>query len=206
MQTADRSWWKLRPAEEILALQIADIAMGSGAFLVAACRYLAGKLLEAWSLEGNVDALRALSASPVESGLDLDVAADPLVINARRAVIDHCIYGVDINPMAVEMGKLSLWLVSLDRSRPFTFLDDKLAVEVHLGITSIEQLEWMHLNPAEGRKLHEDTLLDFMSGVRRVLADVSEQRRPPQSTSPTTSTASRRNAKSLMRLGPEPGT
>jgi hypothetical protein len=178
LDTADRSAWKLRPAEEILALRIADIAMGSGAFLVAACRYLAGKLLEAWSSRGNVDASRALAASPVESGLDLDVAADPMVINARRAIIEHCLYGVDINEMAVEMAKLSLWLVSMDPGRPFTFLDDKLAVgDSLLGITSIEQLEWMHLNPAEGRKLHEDTLLDFMSGVRGVLADVSEQRR-----------------------------
>jgi hypothetical protein len=152
--------------------------MGSGAFLVAACRYLAGKLLEAWSLKGNVDASRALAASPIKSGLDLDVAADPLVINARRAVIEHCLYGVDINEMAVEMAKLSLWLVSMDPGRPFTFLDDKLAVgDSLLGIKSIEQLEWMHLNPVEGRKLHEDTLLDFMSGVRGVLADVAEQRR-----------------------------
>ena len=178
LQTADRSHWELLKAEEILALRIADIAMGSGAFLVAACRYLAGKLLEAWSLEGNVDALRALSASPVGSGLDLDVAADPLVVKARRAIIEHCLYGVDINEMAVEMAKLSLWLVSMDPGRPFTFLDDKLTVgDSLLGITSIEQLEWMHLNPAEGRKLHEDTLLDFMSGVRGVLADVSAQRR-----------------------------
>jgi hypothetical protein len=179
LQTANRSQWKLLSAEEILALRIADIAMGSGAFLVAACRYLAGKLLEAWSLEGNVDALRALSASPVESGLDLDVAADPLVVKARRAIIEHCLYGVDLNEMAVEMAKLSLWLVSMDPGRPFTFLDDKLAVgDSLLGITSIEQLEWMHLNPAEGRKLHEGiVLLDFMSGVRKVLADVSEQRR-----------------------------
>ena len=153
--------------------------MGSGAFLVAARRYRAGKLLEAWSIEGNVDALRALSASPVESSLDLDVAADPLVVNARRAVIEHCLYGVDINEMAVEMAKLSLWLVSIDPGRPFTFLDENLAVgDSLLGITSIEQLEWMHLNPSEGRKLHErDTLLDFMSGVRSILADVSEQRR-----------------------------
>jgi hypothetical protein len=178
LQTADRSQWKLVKPEEILSLQIADIAMGSGAFLVAACRYLAGKLLEAWSLEGNVDALRAVSASPIESGLDLDVAADPLVIKARRAVIEHCLYGVDINEMAVEMAKLSLWLVSMDPGRPFTFLDDKLAVgDSLLGITSIEQLEWMHLNPTEGRKLHEGVVvLDFMSGVRRVLADASQQR------------------------------
>ena len=53
LQTADRSSWKLRTADEILDLKVADIAMGSGAFLVAACRYLAGKLIEAWSAEGD---------------------------------------------------------------------------------------------------------------------------------------------------------
>ena len=177
LQTADRSQWKLRPAEEILALRVADIAMGSGAFLVAACRYLAGKLIEAWSAEGNVDAQLLLAEPPVESGLALDVAADPLVIKARRQIIEHCLYGVDINEMAVEMAKLSLWLVSMDPHRPFTFLDDRLASgDSLLGITSIDQLEWMHLDPKAGRKLHEGTLLDFMSGVRTLLAEVTEQR------------------------------
>jgi hypothetical protein len=185
LQTADRSQWKLRTEREILALKIADIAMGSGAFLVAACRYLAGKLIEAWSQAGNRDALRVLGASPVESGLNLDVAADPLVIKARRAIIEHCLYGVDINEMAVEMAKLSLWLVSMDPSKPFTFLDDKLACgDSLLGITSVEQLQWMHIRPADGRKLHAELRdgnalvdLDFLSGIRQVLTDITEQRR-----------------------------
>ena len=177
LQTADRSQWKLRPAEEILALRVADIAMGSGAFLVAACRYLAGKLIEAWSAAGNVDAELLLAEPPVESGLALDVAADPLIIKARRQIIEHCLYGVDINPMAVEMAKLSLWLVSMDPHRPFTFLDDRLATgDSLLGITSIEQLEWMHLDPQAGRKLHQGALLDFMSGVQSLIAEITEQR------------------------------
>ena len=177
LQTADRSQWKLRPAEEILALRVADVAMGSGAFLVAACRYLADKLIEGWSAEGNIDAQLLLVERPVESGLALDLAADPLVIKARRQIIEHCLYGVDINEMAVEMAKLSLWLVSMDSHRPFTFLDDRLASgDSLLGITSIDQLEWMHLDPMAGRKLHEGALLDFMSGVRSLLAEVTEQR------------------------------
>ena len=177
LQTADRSQWKLRTAEEILSLRVADIAMGSGAFLVAACRYLAGKLIEAWSAKGNVDARLLLAEPPVESGLALDVAADPLIIKARREIIEHCLYGVDINPMAVEMAKLSLWLISMDPHRPFTFLDDRLATGDSLfGITSIDQLEWMHFDAKAGRKLHEGTLLDFMSGVRSLLAEVTEQR------------------------------
>jgi len=177
LQTADRSQWKLRTSEEILSLRVADIAMGSGAFLVAACRYLAGKLIEAWSAAGNVDAQAHVAAVPVESGLALDVAADPLVVKARRQIIEHCLYGVDSNEMAVEMAKLSLWLVSMDPHRPFTFLDDRLASgDSLLGITTIDQLEWMHLDPKAGRKLHEGALLDFMSGVRTLLADVTEQR------------------------------
>ena len=118
-----------------------------------------------------------MAEAPVESGLALDVAADPLVIKARREIIEHCLYGVDINEMAVEMAKLSLWLVSMDPYRPFTFLDDRLATgDSLLGITSIDQLEWMHLDVKAGRKLHEGTLLDFMSGVRSLLAEVTEQR------------------------------
>ncbi|MGH3187546.1 MAG: Eco57I restriction-modification methylase domain-containing protein [Streptosporangiaceae bacterium] len=177
LQTADRSAWKRRSADEILALKIADIAMGSGAFLVAACRYLASELIEAWLSEGDPRAEKYVAEAEADSVLVLDSTADPLVIDARRQIIEHCLYGVDINPMAVEMAKLSLWLVSMDPHRPFTFLDDRLATgDSLLGITSIEQLEWMHLNPREGRKLHEGALLDFMAGVRTLLAEVSAER------------------------------
>lgn len=88
-----------------------------------------------------------------------DAETDPVVIEARRRVIEHCLCGVDINPMAVEMAKLPLWLVSMDPERPFTFVDDKLAVgDALLGITSIEQFEYMHLKPERGRKIHSDLL------------------------------------------------
>jgi hypothetical protein len=173
LQTADEKQWKLKSTEEILALKVADIAMGSGAFLVAACRYLAAKLVEARSHEGT--ALTALDALDTPS---LDTETDPAVIEARRDVIEHCLYGVDINPMAVEMAKLSLWLVSMDPRQPFTFLDDRLVCgDSLLGITSLEQLEYMHLDPAAGRKLHEGTLLDFTAGVRSLVAEVAGQRR-----------------------------
>jgi hypothetical protein len=67
LQTVDRGYWKMRSSSEILALKIADIAMGSGAFLVAACRYLAAKLIEAWSAEGDQRA---------REWMDTDVAID----------------------------------------------------------------------------------------------------------------------------------
>lgn len=67
---------------------------------------------------------------------------------ARRIIADRCLYGVDKNPMAVEMAKLSLWLITLQKNRPFTFLDHALRCgDSLLGVTSREQIEFLHLNP-----------------------------------------------------------
>ncbi|MET8337646.1 Eco57I restriction-modification methylase domain-containing protein [Streptosporangium canum] len=174
LQTADRSQWKPKTSREILALKVADIAMGSAAFLVAAARYLGDALVDAWSREGDERAATYLEGAPERTA---DADADPLVIHARREIIEHCLYGADINPMAVEMAKLSLWLVSMDTSRPFTFVDDRLvAGDSLLGITSIEQLEVMHMDPEKGRKIHED-LFNWTAGVRSKVAELAERRR-----------------------------
>jgi hypothetical protein len=132
-QERDPALWRLRPAEELLGLKIADIAMGSGAFLVAACRYLAARLLEAWDRDG---------AGP-------DVPADPQEreLHAHRLVAERCLYGVDKNPMAVEMAKLSLWLITLGKDKPFSFVDHALRTgDSLLGITDLRQLRVMHLD------------------------------------------------------------
>ena len=69
---------------------------------------------------------------------------------ARRYVADRCLYGVDINPMAVEMGKLSLWLITLQRDRPFTFLDHALKCgDSLLGVSSVQQIENFSLGPGD---------------------------------------------------------
>jgi hypothetical protein len=174
LQTADTGEWKLKSSRDILSLKVADIAMGSAAFLVAAARYLGDRLIEAWTREG--DARVVDYVQPTDGG---GADEDPAVIEARRQVIEHCLYGVDVNPMAVEMAKLSLWLVSMDPQRPFTFLDDRLvAGDSLLGISSLEQLEYMHMDPKLGRKLHvEDALIDFTAGIRELVAKVSESRR-----------------------------
>jgi hypothetical protein len=98
-------------SERILALRVLDPAMGSGAFLVAACRYLAGAYEMSLIREG------VLSASDVT---EQDRAG------FRRAVAQRCLFGVDINPMAVQLGRLSLWLATLAGDRPLTFLDHHL--------------------------------------------------------------------------------
>ncbi|MEU4282359.1 Eco57I restriction-modification methylase domain-containing protein [Nocardiopsis dassonvillei] len=182
LQTADTKEWKLRSSQEILALKVADIAMGSAAFLVAAARYLGDRLIEAWGKEGDP---RVEGYTPPKDGVRAD--DDKVVIEARRQVIEHCLYGVDINPMAVEMAKLSLWLVSMDPERPFTFLDDRLASgDSLLGITSLDQLEYMHMDPKKGRKLHEGTAIDFTAGVRELVGRVAETRRELTSIDGTT--------------------
>ena len=147
LETADRTTWKIRPSANILQLRVADIAMGSGAFLVAACRYLADRLVEAHRAEGQADAL--LSTRHAQQGrLSADAEVERVALDARRLVAEHCLYGVDINPLAVEMAKLSLWLVTMDRERPFGFLDDRFVVgDSLLGITTTAQLEHLHMAP-----------------------------------------------------------
>ena len=85
--------------------------MGSGAFLVSACRYLASALERARIEEG---AYRA-DPSPAERA------------NLRRMVAQRCLFGVDLNPRAVQLARLSLWLCTLSHDRPLTFLDHHLA-------------------------------------------------------------------------------
>lgn len=130
-QTADDSAWKLKSSDELLGLKVADIACGSGAFLVAAARYLADRVVEAWASEDPANAHRK-----------------DLHLRAIRHVVANCLYGADINDMAVEMCKLSLWLVSLDRDLPFSFVDDKIFLgNSLLGLTSLDQLRKLHIDP-----------------------------------------------------------
>lgn len=151
--------WKLKSPKEILKLKVCDMAMGSGAFLVQACRYLAERLVETWENEERAHPGQVLitpdgkfsEGVPTERLVPAD-AAERIAI-ARRVVADRCLYGVDINPMAVEMAKLSMWLITVDATRPFTFLDHAFKCgDSLLGITSLEQLENFSLRPGGGKQ------------------------------------------------------
>ena len=175
LETDDRAKWRRRPSSELLGLKVADIAMGSGAFLVSACRYLAGELIEAWATEGNP---RALERQREVDGVAVDAESDPLVIEARREVIEHCLYGGDINDMAVEMAKLSLWLISLAWERPFSFLDDRLVCgDSLLGLTSLDQLRMLHLDTQAARRKAGEQGFDLWGLVRETLDKVEQLRR-----------------------------
>ncbi|MBB5329435.1 Eco57I restriction-modification methylase domain-containing protein [Tunturiibacter gelidoferens] len=149
-----RDRWLLKLPKQILDLKVCDMAMGSGAFLVQTCRYLAERLTEAWENEEKKHPGEVLitpegdfsRGAPSERLVPQD-AAERLAI-ARRIVADRCLYGIDINPMAVEMAKLSLWLTTLDSKRPFTFLDHAFKCgDSLLGLSSLKQLEDFSLRP-----------------------------------------------------------
>lgn len=116
-------------AEQILQLKVCDPAMGSGAFLVETCRYLGAALEKAWNTHGEKP-----SVPPDE---------DPLLY-ARRLVAQRCLYGVDKNPYAVDLAKLSLWLATLARDHPFTFLDHALRHGDSLVGLTREQIASFH--------------------------------------------------------------
>lgn len=150
-----REEWSLRESRELLELKVCDPAMGSGAFLVQACRYMGEKLVEAWLREEAAgktitvdgEAKDELGASePMPSSLD-----ERLTI-ARRLVAERCLYGVDINPLAVELAKLAIWLVTMAKGRPFGFLDHNLRHgDSLLGIHRLDQLTRLNMNPDAGQ-------------------------------------------------------
>jgi hypothetical protein len=170
---AEPADWRLRPSGELLDLKVCDMAMGSGAFLVAACRYLADRLVEAWQAEG---ATAVPGVGPASLPLPGDLEEQAAL--AHRLVADRCLFGVDKNPMAVDMAKLSMWLVTLAKDRPFTFLDHALRVgDSLLGISTVDQLIHLHPDPAHGRELHFTLSGDVSAVIAAAVERAAELRR-----------------------------
>ncbi len=132
-------------SERILHLKICDPAMGSGAFLVEACRFLADQVVAAWTREGKMN---------VVAGAHEDV-----VNHARRLVAQRCLYGVDKNRFAVHLAKLSLWLVTVAKDLPFTFLDHALRRGDSLVGLDFDQIRSFHWK-AEAQKVLCSKALD----------------------------------------------
>lgn len=141
--------------EQILELKVLDPAMGSGAFLVEACRQLAGALVRTW----EVHIVRP-EVPPDEDAL----------LYAKRLVVQRCLYGVDRNELAAELGKLSLWLATLARDHEFSFLDhcirhgDSL---VGLDRRQIEALTWTPQSSEARLDLLQTLVRDRLAEVER---------------------------------------
>jgi hypothetical protein len=148
--------------EQILDLKVCDPAMGSGAFLVEACRQLAECLVKAWHAHGRVP-----SIPPDEDE----------VLHARRNVAQRCLYGVDKNPMAVDLAKLSLWLATLAKDHPFTFLDHALRHGDSLVGLTKKQIEAFHWKPERQRDFSRAIIADRIaraSAFRREIREAAE--------------------------------
>jgi hypothetical protein len=129
---------------EILDIKVCDPAMGSGAFLVEACRQLGERLVKAWASPGPKPQI------PPDEDEEL---------HARRLVAQRCLYGVDKNPMATDLARLSLWLATLARDHEFTFLDHALKTGDSL----------VGLSPAQIAAAHWDTSAPGLTLLRPLI-------------------------------------
>lgn len=146
-------------AEKILDLKVADIAVGSGAFLVEACRQMGDELVKAWHTHGNMPTI-----PPDEDE----------VLLARRLIAQRCLHGVDKNPMAADLAKLSLWLVTLAKDHPFTFLDHSIrSGDSLVGLTK-QQIAGFHWEPTQTREFGLEKIeerLKLVSQFRRAILE-----------------------------------
>ena len=135
-------WTPKRP-ESILALTVCDPACGSGTFPLVALRFLTDTLYASLQHHGRLrpdgerTLVRVLGISPDSDPEDLREETIPcppdhddfeprLRAVLRRYVVERCIYAVDLDPLAVELCRLSLWIETMDRNLPFGFLDHKI--------------------------------------------------------------------------------
>jgi hypothetical protein len=155
------------PSERILSLKICDPAMGSGAFLVEACRFLATHVVAAWTRENALETITRDHGDPER--------------HALRLVAQRCLYGVDKNDAAVELAKLSLWLVTLAKNLPFTFLDHALRWGDSLVGLNFDQIRSFHWKPGPQLELFTrelDQALSEAVALRQQILDLAEQTGP----------------------------
>ncbi|TWT91638.1 Eco57I restriction-modification methylase domain-containing protein [Neorhodopirellula pilleata] len=163
-----------RRPEEILALKVCDPACGSGSFPLAALRFLTDALYHSlvhhqrftgYDDRTVIDLIRDTDNETTLADETLPCRPDDAEFEPRtkavlrRYIVERCIYGVDLDPLAVELCRLSLWIETLDRRLPFTFLDHKIKCGNSLVGTWFDQfmhypaMAWMREG---GDKNHSD--------------------------------------------------
>lgn len=147
--------------DQILDLKVCDPAMGSGAFLVEACRAIASRLVAAWA--------RWPERRPVIP------ADEDEELHARRLVAQRCLYGVDKNPRAVDLAKLSLWLATLAKDHEFTFLDHALKCGDSLVGLTKEQISSTHWDTTKPPTFVGKLVSDHLREAERGRARIREQ-------------------------------
>jgi hypothetical protein len=152
-----REQWELKSSTDLLDLRICDPTMGSGAFLVQACRWLGERLVEAWAIaekNGKVVTVEGEVRDHIGNYDPMPSKPDERLLIAKRLVAERCLYGVDVNHLAVELAKLSIWLVTLAKGRPFGFLDHNFRCgDSLLGIYSLDQLTKLSMTPKNEKQV-----------------------------------------------------
>jgi hypothetical protein len=186
---------KLTPKtpEIILSLKVCDPAMGSGSFLVAALRYLSDALYESlWyhkkiKARGSDSTVITLPTGTVAEGtasedllrctIDSERFEPMVKARLKRYLVERCIYGVDLNPLAVELGKLALWVETMDRELPFEFLDHKLKVGNSLvgcwfdNFTEYPVMAWLREGGDKGHKGVHFESGAWTNAIKKILDD-----------------------------------
>jgi hypothetical protein len=145
--------------DQILDLKVCDPAMGSGAFLVEACRAIASRLVVAWS--------RWPETRPTIP------ADEDEELHARRLIAQRCLYGVDKNPRAVDLARLSLWLATLAKDHEFTFLDHALKCGDSLVGLDAAQIAAMHWDTSKpGLPLFRQFVADRVGEATKARAEI----------------------------------
>lgn len=139
-EKAPASAWTPKTPSEILNLKICDPACGSASFLLAALRFLLEALWQSlfhhgWLVERGDEIVVSilLDAQPgwfaecvKELPVTVEKAEERSKPRLKRFIVERCLYGVDINPLAVELARLALWVETMDKYLPFGFLDHKI--------------------------------------------------------------------------------
>ena len=202
---------RLDPAEAVLRLKVLDPSMGSGHFLVSAVDFLSDYIAEMieyvpavpeW-LEGSYESPLVARIAEIRRGILLraqdgdwiiDVAqlTDQAII--RRMVLKRCIYGVDKNPLTVELAKVSLWLHSFTVGAPLSFLDHHLrcgdslvGIRVRDAIRELDRLGGLFAGQAmagaevaaEGRTRHEPDQAGRTGRTTHAIRNLRRQNRRP---------------------------
>ncbi len=169
-------------AHGVLRLNLVDPAMGSGHFLVRATEWLAEQIVYHPTTRTITEKIVATGANrrsredilkagriPVAPGASQEQAE---IAYWRRRVVEACIYGVDINPLAVELAKLSLWLTCIAADEPLNFLDHHLRTGNSLLSTHPGEMQHLPISTEAERKQIVFNIGDSMAGaVKAVIAE-----------------------------------
>ncbi len=165
-----------KSAAEIERLRVIDLACGSAHFLVGAARFLGRHLFEAYRREGHGDPPPAFYPDRALSAEVRRRWEEEGPLWCKRRIVEHCLYGVDLNPAAVQLAQVALWIESLAGDRPLSFFAHHIRCGNSLLGSSLANFE-QPPHPKLGKASDRRTLGLFESELKRRLADALEERK-----------------------------